>query len=41
MYVHLHAVISILAGILILLRPFWLNYIVAVYLIVTGALSLR
>ncbi len=31
-----HAVISIIAGILILIMPKLLNYIVAIYLIVTG-----
>ena len=41
MYVSLHAVISIVAGVLILVRPVWLNYIVAIYLIVTGILALR
>jgi hypothetical protein len=40
MYVSPHAVISIVAGILILVRPVWLNYIVAIYLIVTGILAL-
>lgn len=41
MYVSLHAIISIVAGVLILVRPVWLNYIVAIYLIVTGILALR
>ncbi|HUL13262.1 MAG TPA: DUF3096 domain-containing protein [Methylococcaceae bacterium] len=41
MYVNLHAVISLIAGILILVRPVWLNYIVAIYLIIIGILGLR
>jgi hypothetical protein len=41
MYVNLHAVISLIAGILILVRPVWLNYIVAIYLIIIGLLGLR
>lgn len=42
MYVNLNltAVISLLAGILILVRPALLNYIVAVYLIIIGVLGL-
>lgn len=36
----LAAVLSILAGILILIRPRLLNYIVALYLIVVGVLML-
>ncbi len=35
-----HAVISLIAGILILIIPRLLNYIVAVYLIITGLLAL-
>jgi len=35
-----HAVISLIAGILILIMPKLLNYIVAVYLIVIGVLGL-
>jgi hypothetical protein len=35
-----HSVISLIAGILILIMPKLLNYIVAVYLIVTGILGL-
>ena len=38
-YTH-HAIISLLAGILILIMPRLLNYIVALYLIVTGLLAL-
>ncbi len=41
MYENTNAVISIVAGILILIRPVWLNYIVAIYLIVTGILAIR
>lgn len=41
MTAHPHAIISIIAGILILIRPVWLNYIIAIYLIVTGILGLR
>jgi hypothetical protein len=36
----LTAVLSILAGVLILVRPRLLNYIVALYLIVVGVLML-
>lgn len=41
MYVNPNAIISIIAGILILVRPVWLNYIIAIYLILTGVLALR
>jgi len=37
---HLSPIISIIAGILILVMPRLLNYIVAVYLIVIGLLGL-
>ena len=37
---HLSPIVSILAGILILLMPRLLNYIVAIYLIVIGILGL-
>jgi hypothetical protein len=37
---HLSPIISILAGILILIMPRLLNYIVAIYLIVIGLLGL-
>ncbi len=37
---HLQPIVSLLAGILILLVPRLLNYIVAVYLIVTGVIGL-
>lgn len=40
MYVNPNAIISIIAGILILVRPVWLNYIIAIYLILTGVLAL-
>ncbi len=40
MYVNPHAIISLIAGILILVRPVWLNYIVAIYLIIIGVLGL-
>jgi hypothetical protein len=37
---HLPAIVALIAGILILLVPRLLNYIVAVYLIVVGLLGL-
>lgn len=37
---HLQPIISLLAGILILIRPQLLNYIVAIFLIVSGILGL-
>ena len=37
---HLSPIISILAGVLILLMPRLLNFIVAIYLIVIGVLGL-
>jgi hypothetical protein len=37
---HLSPIIAILAGILILLMPRLLNYIVAIYLIVIGVIGL-
>lgn len=40
MYLNLTAVLSLLAGILILVRPGLLNYIVALYLIIVGILGL-
>ena len=39
-YVALQPLVAVIAGILILIIPRLLNYIVAVYLIVTGLLSL-
>ncbi len=35
-----HPILSLIAGILILLRPRLLNYIVAIYLILTGSMGL-
>jgi len=35
-----NAIIALIAGILILVRPVWLNYIVAIYLIIIGVLGL-
>ena len=40
MYVQIEPVLSILAGILILVIPRFLNFIVAVYLIAIGVFSL-
>ena len=40
MYLDPSAVVAILAGILILVRPALLNYIVALYLIIIGVLGL-
>jgi len=40
MYVQLEPILSILAGILILIIPKFLNFIVASYLIVIGVVSL-
>lgn len=39
-YVALGPVVALIAGILILLMPRLLNYIVALYLIITGILGL-
>ena len=39
-YVGLQPLVAVIAGILILLIPRLLNYIIALYLIVTGILSL-
>jgi hypothetical protein len=39
-YVALQPLVALIAGILILLIPRLLNYIVAIYLIVTGILGL-
>jgi len=39
-YVALQPLVTLMAGILILMIPRLLNYIVAIYLIVTGLLSL-
>ncbi len=40
MYVNTQALLSLIAGILILVRPALLNYIIAIYLIVVGVLGL-
>lgn len=40
MQAYLHPLIAIIAGILILVVPRLLNYVVAIYLIVTGVLGL-
>lgn len=40
MYIQLEPVISIVAGILILVVPRFLNYIVAIYLIIAGLVGL-
>ena len=37
---HLAPIVALLAGILILIMPRLLNYIVAIYLIVTGVIGL-
>jgi hypothetical protein len=39
-YAHLQPIVSLVAGILILLVPRLLNYIVAVYLIIVGLIGL-
>ena len=39
-YISLQPLIALIAGILILLVPRLLNYVVAIYLIVTGILGL-
>jgi hypothetical protein len=38
---HLQPIVSLLAGVLILIMPRLLNYIVAAFLIVSGVLGLR
>jgi hypothetical protein len=40
MYSPMHSVVALIAGILILIVPRFLNYIVAIYLIVYGILGL-
>ncbi len=40
MYLNLSAIIALVAGILILVRPALLNYIVALYLIIIGVVGL-
>ncbi|MGA3064462.1 MAG: DUF3096 domain-containing protein [Methylocystis sp.] len=37
---HMQPIVSLLAGILILIMPRLLNYIVAIYLIISGVLGL-
>jgi hypothetical protein len=37
---HLQPIVALLAGILILLMPRILNYVIAIYLIVTGIIGL-
>ncbi|MGR8997417.1 MAG: DUF3096 domain-containing protein [Gammaproteobacteria bacterium] len=40
MYINPHALLSLIAGILILIRPALLNYIIAIYLIIIGILGM-
>lgn len=40
MYVNTEALLSLIAGILILIRPALLNYIIAIYLIIVGVMGL-
>ena len=40
MYINVQALLSLTAGILILIRPALLNYIIAIYLIIVGVLGL-
>jgi hypothetical protein len=40
MYINANALLSLIAGILILIRPALLNYIIAVYLIIIGVLGM-
>ncbi len=40
MQAYFHPIIALAAGVLILLKPKLLNYVVAIYLIVTGVLGL-
>ncbi|MGH7798073.1 MAG: DUF3096 domain-containing protein [Candidatus Binatia bacterium] len=40
MYIALQPLVALIAGILILMIPRLLNYIVAIYLIITGILGL-
>jgi len=37
---HMQPIVSLLAGVLILIMPRLLNYIVAIYLIITGVIGL-
>lgn len=38
---HIQPIVALIAGVLILLMPRLLNYVVAIYLIVTGIMGLR
>jgi hypothetical protein len=38
---HIQPIVALIAGVLILLMPRILNYVVAIYLIVTGIIGLR
>ena len=40
MFAIYHSVLSLIAGILILIMPGLLNYVVAIYLIITGMVGL-
>jgi hypothetical protein len=40
MYINTQALLSLIAGLLILIRPALLNYIIAIYLIIVGVLGL-
>lgn len=40
MYINANAILSLIAGILILIRPALLNYIIAIYLIIIGVLGM-
>ena len=37
---HLHPIVALIAGVVILVMPRILNYVVAIYLIVTGVMGL-
>ena len=40
MYLNTQALLSLITGILILVRPALLNYIIAIYLIIVGVLGM-
>ncbi|MBL1262344.1 DUF3096 domain-containing protein [Methylomicrobium sp. RS1] len=40
MYVDIHSALALISGILILIRPALLNYIIALYLILIGILGI-
>ncbi|AUI70458.1 DUF3096 domain-containing protein [Beggiatoa leptomitoformis] len=40
LHVDINAIVSLVAGILILLQPKLLNYVVAIYLIIVGVIGL-